>query len=102
MSGNEKKHLFDILNSIREIQEYTTGISAIEDYLKNRMVMRAVERMLSIIGEATNRFEKEVLEEIFSNVRQIVGLRNRLVHTYDDINEAIIWDIVKKHIPVLI
>lgn len=30
MSENEKKHLFDILNSIREIQEYTTGISAIK------------------------------------------------------------------------
>jgi uncharacterized protein with HEPN domain len=35
-------------------------------------------------------------------VRQIVSLRNRLIHAYDDINEAIIWDVIQKHIPVLI
>ena len=66
------------------------------------MMNRAVERMLEIIGEATNRFEKEVSVEMFSNARQIVGLRNRLAHTYDDINEALIWDVIQNYIPVLI
>jgi len=102
MNDKAKKYLFDILDAAREIQEFTSGVSDLSSYRENRMMNRAVERLLGIIGEATNRFEKEVSEEIFSNVRQIVGLRNRLIHAYDDINEAIIWDVIQKHIPVLI
>lgn len=101
MSENEKKHLFDILNSIREIQEYTTGISAIEDYLKNRLVMRAVERMLGIIGEATNRLGKESSTPLLSDALKITGLRNRVIHAYDYVDNQIIWEIIQERLPEL-
>lgn len=102
MNDKAKKYLFDILDAAREIQEFTSGVSDLSSYCENRMMNRAVERLLGIIGEAANCFEKEVLEETFSNARQIVGLRNRLIHAYDDINEAIIWEVIQKYIPVLI
>lgn len=102
MNIKAKKYLFDILDAGRDIQNFTSGVSDLSSYREHRMMNRAVERMLEIIGEATNRFEKEVSVEMFSNARQIVGLRNRLAHTYDDINEALIWDVIQNYIPVLI
>lgn len=85
MNIEAKKYLHDILNAAHDIQDFTAGVSDLSIYRENRMMNRAVERMLEIIGEATNRFEREVSEDFFSNARQIVGLRNRLAHSYDDI-----------------
>ena len=36
-----------------------------------------------------------------SNVSQIVSLRNRLIHNYDNVDDAIIWAVLKKHLAVL-
>ena len=33
--------------------------------------------------------------------RKIVDTRNRIIHSYDNITEDIIWLIVIKHLPVL-
>jgi len=59
----------------------------------------AVERQLGIIGEAVNNFEK--LEENISliNAENIIGFRNRPIHAYDSIDNAIVWNIIKKHLP---
>ncbi len=37
-----------------------------------------------------------------SSARQMVNLRNRVIHAYDDIDEIIVWKIIMKDIPVLI
>jgi uncharacterized protein with HEPN domain len=42
------------------------------------------------------------LEEDYPDLRRAVGLRNRIIHGYDDINDVVIWDIVKTNIPTLI
>jgi len=34
-------------------------------------------------------------------VRQIVGLRNRIIHWYDTVDNEIVWDVVRHKIPVL-
>ena len=56
---------------------------------------------LGIIGEAVNKFSKLVPDESLNNAKQIVGLRNRLIHTYDAIDNTIIWVIIKKYIEPL-
>lgn len=60
-----------------------------------------VERQLEIIGEAVNKFDIPEPENILENARQIVGFRNRLIHTYDAVDSSMIWAIIKKHLDPL-
>lgn len=67
------------------------------------MLKRAVERDLEIIGEAVNRIIKRdssFIERI-SNAKAIVGLRNQVIHAYDNISDENIWSILINHLPKL-
>jgi uncharacterized protein with HEPN domain len=63
----------------------------------------AVERRLGIIGEALHRAEilEPALAKQLPELRQIVGLRNRVVHGYDAVDNVIIWDAVQTRLPSL-
>ena len=88
----------DILNSANHILAFTDGLSSFEQYKKDFLIKGAVERHLGIIGEAVNQFRKISTSEELSNARQIVNLRNRIIHAYDNIDDRIIGNIVKLHI----
>ena len=62
---------------------------------------RAVERNIEIIGEAVNRILMIDSTIELSGSRLIVDLRNRIIHSYDNISYEIIWGIIIKHIPIL-
>ncbi|MCY4356255.1 MAG: DUF86 domain-containing protein [Gammaproteobacteria bacterium] len=55
------------------------------------------------MGEAAGNVT-EATRQYLSNIpwREIVGMRNRLVHVYFDINIDILWTTVKTDLPVLI
>ncbi|WP_410522731.1 DUF86 domain-containing protein [Pedobacter sp. BS3] len=38
---------------------------------------------------------------LISYARQIVDLRNKVIHAYDNVNDVIIWNVVVNHLPVL-
>ncbi len=101
MTDKERKYLSDILNSIDHILSFTRDLRSFDQYKKNFLVKGAVERHLAIIGEAINKFSKESIENDLSNSRQIVSLRNRLIHSYDNIDDRIIWTIVRRHLDPL-
>jgi uncharacterized protein with HEPN domain len=65
------------------------------------MLRRAIEREFEIIGEALNRIDKLDSNINISGKRQIIGMRNRVIHGYDKIDNAIIWGIIVRHLPVL-
>ena len=71
------------------------------EYNNNKTKRRAIERELEIIGEAMNRLLKLNDKISLSYTRMIVDLRNRILHTYDAIDETIIWKIIMKDIPIL-
>ena len=98
MTDKEKKYLSDILNSIHHILSFTQGISSFEIYKGDFLIKGAVERHLGIIGEAVNKFRKESVENNLESAKQIISLRNRLIHSYESIDDRIIWNIVKRHL----
>lgn len=61
----------------------------------------AVERQLVIIGEALNQLKKLELSTKIDNDKQIIGFRNRLVHAYDSIDNAIVGTIINRHLKKL-
>jgi len=54
---------------------------------------------LAIIGEALNKFRKQELE--IQHDKQIIGLRNRLIHAYYSIDDSILWMVLHKYLPEL-
>ncbi|HNZ53359.1 MAG TPA: DUF86 domain-containing protein [bacterium] len=101
MQLDVRKNLHDIITSIDSIEEFTSEISSFSEFKKNKLVKRAVERELGIIGEAVNRIKKIAPDIEFQDARKIVDLRNLVIHGYDKVDDAIIWGVIKKHLPTL-
>ena len=71
-------------------------------YLANFTKRRAVDREISIIGEAMNKRLKIDSKIPISYKKVIVALRNKVIHAYDTIDNELIWKIIIKDIPVLL
>ena len=54
-----------------------------------------------LLGEAINRIMKIDPDFPINNAKKIIGLRNQIIHAYDNISNENIWVIVLKHIPLL-
>ena len=62
---------------------------------------KTFERNLEIIGEAVNRILKVDKNSPIENAKQIIGTRNRIIHSYDNISDEILWTIVCRELPKL-
>ena len=101
MDTQTKKLLTDIIVCILRIEEYTKEINTFEIFNSNMLIQNAVERNIEIIGEAMNALLKMDPEIPISSARKIVNTRNMLIHGYDSVDEATIWVIVRKYVPIL-
>ncbi len=98
------KWLYDIKLSIEEINSFFANQKLdFFEYKKNTMLKRAVERNLEIIGEAVNRILKKDPHYVskISEAKSIIGLRNQVIHSYDNISDENIWSILINHLPKL-
>jgi uncharacterized protein with HEPN domain len=100
MNNKDKKYLFDILLSIEAIFDFI-GDMDYPAYTADLKTKSAVERQFGIIGEAVNKFIKENPIELISHAKEIVNLRNRLIHAYDSVDDSILWAIKLYHLPQL-
>ncbi len=100
MTERIKKFLFDILFSIEAIEEFLKGYDFVK-YQNDLKTKSAVERQLGIIGEAVNQISKEENDLKLKNSREIVNFRNRIIHSYDSVDDNIVWAIKTNHLPIL-
>jgi len=98
MELQSKKYLDDVLNAIELIEEFMIEINSFAEYSNDLKTQSAVERQLGIIGEAVNQYDKLNPTSFLKNTVQIIGLRNRIVHAYDSIDNTIIWAIIHNHL----
>ena len=90
--------VYDMLDSIGKIESYLSDMSY-EEFLDDDKTKDAVVRNLEIIGEAANRIPEKVKEKHQEIPwRQIVGLRNRLIHGYFVVDYRIVWNIATKEL----
>ena len=102
MTEKQLKLLYDVKLAIDDIESYfQTESKTFENYKKNSLLKRAIERNLEIIGEAINRILKEDPSFPIENALRIVGLRNQIIHGYDSVSDENIWGIVTIHLPKL-
>ena len=99
MNNQTRKRIFDAIQACLAIEQFTENTD-FASYMGNAMMRAAVERQLEIIGEALNLATQadEALAETLPEVRQIIGMRNRIIHGYDNVDHMIIWDVVQAKI----
>lgn len=84
--------------SIKLIEDFMKDIKSFSEYQGDYKTKGAVERHLGIIGEAVNKFLNESESNHIENASQIISLRNRLIHAYDNIDDSIIWSVLRRHL----
>ena len=101
MTERVEKYLYDILFAIDSIEKFVVTPRIFEDYQTDYKTKSAVERQLGIIGEAVNKILKEEPLVTINNARDIVNLRNRIIHAYDNVNDTLVWAIIINRLPEL-
>ena len=101
MNVRIKSSLLDIYQSIDEIFLFLGDRRDFIAYQNDLKTKKAVERNLEIIGEAVNRIVKEEPNFVIDQAKSIIGTRNRIIHSYDNISDEVIWSIVVRDLPKL-
>lgn len=94
-------HLAEIERACMQIRTYLTGFDG-QSFLADQRTQDAVFMQLIVAGEAANALDQEVLTEAPEVPwPQLIALRNRIAHGYDEINRARIWELCEAHLATL-
>ena len=92
---SDQESLIDIANAIRRILRYTSGISKLELEINDEK-LSAILYQITIIGEATKRLSQEVRQQHPEIPwREMAGMRDVIVHEYDQLDFDVVWDVVE-------
>jgi uncharacterized protein with HEPN domain len=99
MPPETRKLLIDIQGAAAEIFQFTLGMD-FSAYIKDAKCRAAVERKFEIMGEACTRIrdrDPDAFEKLPYGP-QVIGLRNRVIHGYDSVDDLILWDVISTHL----
>jgi uncharacterized protein with HEPN domain len=102
MQPKSPKLLEDIRDAAVFILQVTRG-KGLHDYQGDRLLRQAVERNFEIIGEAVSRLVREdpSIAGCIGDYRQIIAFRNVLIHGYDLVDPAKVWQVITHDLPRL-
>lgn len=100
MTHRDERRLEDILRAIDSILKYRPGDR--EEFEEDEPLQSHVKLKLQIIGEAASNLDSDI-KETAPDVpwREMVGMRNILVHEYEHVDHDILWDVVVSELPEL-
>jgi uncharacterized protein with HEPN domain len=98
----DNESLIDIERAVRRILRYTDNISRAELEMNDEKVS-AILYQIAVIGEATKRLSQEFRQQ-HSEIPwpDIAGMRDVLIHKYDQVDFDVIWDVVQSKLPELL
>ncbi len=101
MNKTDVVYLQDMKEAIIQIALYTEDVT-FEEFSNDQMRQDATIRQLEILGEAANKLSVEFVrnnQEL--PLRQVISMRNFLIHGYDEVDLQIVWDTIQQNIPEL-
>ncbi len=100
--ARDAAHLWDMLSAAREALGVVDPVSA-EQFLADRLRLRALERMLELIGAAASRVTP-ACQAAHPEIpwRALIGQRNLLIHEYGRINPALLYVAAVERTPLLV
>lgn len=93
--------LENIRLAIGEIEQFVRYRDGFQAYMAHRESQVMAERFIIVIGEGIVRVKMHAPDIAITDAPQIRGMRNRLVHDYDRIDQAMVYTVLTKHIPIL-
>lgn len=88
------------MEAIDRVVRYTKGKSQ-EDLLNDDMMYYAVVKNIEIMGEAANMLTDSFVSTHQTPWKMVKGMRNYIVHEYFQIDDTVVWDVVKNDLPKL-
>ncbi len=90
-----------ILEAIEGIEAASQG-KTFESFVDDWLLRHGVQRGIEIVSEAARRIPAE-LQASQPQIpwQQIMGIGNVLRHEYHRISDAVIWNVVREHLPSL-
>jgi uncharacterized protein with HEPN domain len=102
MNVEDKASLYDALSAAEKIERFVRDVDW-DGFQANEEKASAVYGQLVILGEACTRLSPEVrAQQDRIPWRQIIGMRNRIIHGYQEVNWEIVWQVATEHVPILI
>ncbi|NEQ66006.1 MAG: DUF86 domain-containing protein [Symploca sp. SIO2D2] len=102
MLPREINYLLDMLQAAQLLETFVEDVDR-EAFDNDLMRQAAVIRELEIIGEAARRISDETHQELTQIPWQgIIGMRNRLIHEYDNVDLDLVWETIQNYVPQLI
>ena len=94
--SRDSAYWLDIFRAAKLASSYLEGKTK-EDFFKDTQCQDAVIRRLEIIGEAAWRVSVATTTEL-PNLpwKKMVGMRNIMIHEYEDVDLDIVWDTVQR------
>ena|SRR3989344_6269152 len=101
MNKDPQVFLKHILESINDIEQYTKSLTE-KSFLQKKYMQDAVVRRIEIIGEAARNLPDELTIK-YPEVpwKDIIGMRNKVIHHYFGVDIKVTWEVIQKDIPVL-
>jgi uncharacterized protein with HEPN domain len=102
MQHDAKKYLYDIQQACELVAGFTRD-KQLADYLNDPLLRSAVERQIEIIGEAASGMSKATPDVAMhiAHYKRMIAMRNRLIHGYATVDDAVVWDVVQYDLPEL-
>jgi len=102
MQRDARAFLWDIRHAAEAVADFTRG-KTIEDYKADRLLQSAVERQLTIVGEAVVQLSRltPALAERIPEQGSIIAFRNLLIHGYAVVVDELVWGILEEDLPAL-
>lgn len=100
--SRDETNLRDILQAAKQVMEFTRDMES-ESFLNDRKTQSAVLHELMVVGEAVKRLSEDFRAE-HPQVpwKQMAGMRDKLIHNYNDVDLDEVWATASKDIPALI
>lgn len=100
---DDRVRLQHMLDAARTAARLASGRDREALDVKDDPLPHALVHLISVIGEAANRVSIDTRSSLEGIPwRDIVSMRNRLIHAYFDINLDILWATVQDSLPSLI
>jgi uncharacterized protein with HEPN domain len=102
MYPDDLSRVLDMIEYAHEALRFTRDRTR-ADLDDDQILVRALERCVEVVGEAASRTSAD-FRALHGDVpwAQAVGMRNRMVHGYMDVNRDILWATVQEDLPTLI
>lgn len=103
MTSRDLTHASDVLAAAGLVNQFAADLGGVEDLRANLLTQSAIMRQLEIMGEATKRLST-AFRDAHPNVpwRRIAGLRDVLIHSYDELDLDKVWETVVRDVPAII